>query len=479
MKNIKKHLSLVLTTICLMVGGGCGAQQTQGSDVKKKTYEVINVNTQYVRSEHREPLPVYSLSYDCIGGRDVMPIGGWWGPYNNDSQAAINGQMYENFITDKYFKLLSDCGINTITVAPCDYYTQKAGVQKSLELSAKYNMAYYVLDSAVTTEDDDEKLKENLQEYLNHPNCAGAHFIDEPGVEKFDWIAEYYERFYSFGFENKYLWTNMLPIGGKYSSSGKNVPYEEYIATYLDSVKPAFLSVDHYIFKQPDQGNANMVNYFKSLSILRRLTQEREIPFFYLLQAGDQWGSRDIGIYPSESELIWNVNTVLAYGAKGFGYYCLIQPVSYTNLSDTDRIFNNSGLIGAAGNVNRWYYYAQKVNKQVAACDHVLMNATSCGLMGVGTLFNSNVTVGEDVLESFRELKSIDAKEALVGCFDYNGKTALWVVNNSVTEKQNITLNFDAKYGYEVTQRAQRIDIAAETFTLTLEAGEAVLVVLK
>ena len=33
------------------------------------------------------------------------------------------------------------------------------------------------------------------------------------------------------------------------------------------------------------------------------------------------------------------------------------------------------GLFGANGNINRWYYYAQKINVQIDAVDEILMNA--------------------------------------------------------------------------------------------------------
>ena len=82
-------------------------------------------------------------------------------------------------------------------------------------------------------------------------------------------------------------------------------------------------------------------------------------------------------------------------------------------------------------------------------------------------------------MDHFRELTGVDAGDALVGCFDYKGGTALYVVNNSVTTKQEITLNFSDRYGYDVTQRARTVSVAGDSLTLTMEAGEGVLVVLR
>ena len=66
-----------------------------------------------------------------------------------------------------------------------------------------------------------------------------------------------------------------------------------------------------------------------------------------------------------------------------------------------------------------------------------------------------------------------------MGCFDYNGGTALYVTNFNTTEKKQVTLHFDNNYAYEVIQRAQSANVYGKAITLTLEAGEGALVVVK
>ena len=68
---------------------------------------------------------------------------------------------------------------------------------------------------------------------------------------------------------------------------------------------------------------------------------------------------------------------------------------------------------------------------------------------------------------------------ALVGCFDYNGKTALFVVNNSITEEGEISLTFDHKYNMKVTQDAVTRTENGNSLTLHLGFGESALVVLE
>jgi hypothetical protein len=90
------------------------------------------------------------------------------------------------------------------------------------------------------------------------------------------------------------------------------------------------------------------------------------------------------------------------------------------------------------------------------------------------------VHYGKDLIKSnsFRDLNGVTGN-ALVGCFDYNGKTALYVVNNSITEEGQISLTFDHKYNFEVIQDAASRTENGDALTLDLGIGEAALVVLE
>ena len=105
------------------------------------------------------------------------------------------------------------------------------------------------------------------------------------------------------------------------------------------------------------------------------------------------------------------------------------------------------------------------------------MNSRNMGVIPVGEK-PSNMVLEPEKLATFRELVSVEADNALVGCFDYFGKSAFYVVNNDTTVKQSIKLNFDDNYGYEVIQRAVSKQTGGKQLSLTLETGEGVLVVL-
>jgi hypothetical protein len=80
----------------------------------------------------------------------------------------------------------------------------------------------------------------------------------------------------------------------------------------------------------------------------------------------------------------------------------------------------------------------------------------------------------------FRELVEVSENaSSFVGCFDYQGKTMLYVVNNSWDQTAEITLGFDNTYAYEITQRAETEEVVGKKFTLKLLPGEGAMVRLK
>ena len=145
---------------------------------------------------------------------------------------------------------------------------------------------------------------------------------------------------------------------------------------------------------------------------------------------------------------------------------------------------NKVAIIGANGNITRWYYYVKRANEQIQAIDEYLMNSASEGVIIHGTTARKNIIGDNNSYETimsenkFRELTGIKGDDCVVGCFDYKGGTALYVVNYSRLKKGNILLEFNNKYRYTVIQRAQTADVVGTSIPLTLDTGEGALIVL-
>lgn len=487
-------ISIALSSVIMMLCGaiGCTAGEAGGQGDMEKFLPA----TKYVKAERWESVPCNTLSFEIIGGKDVMPIGAWWAPYDTAGN-IMNGQQLPNYlgedrgVEDRYFKLAKDAGINVFTVSPSSVPDNLDANITLLEKCEKYGIGAFVYDTRFNQKS--RELLENMNQYLNeydfinYESAIGVHVLDEPTANKFDDLAEIYKAYDKLGIDDKYLYTNMLPSlyglrGGNYAGAGNaEIDYETYLREYLDKVSTKFLSYDYYCIESANTGSVNYPDYFKNLEIVRRLAKEYEIPFWAFALAGGQHEETAYEtkpVFPDEAELLWNVNTSLAYGAKSIQYFCFIQPQQFTMTPNGGRDFTRNGMIGAMGNLNQWYYYAQKANQQIQAIDHILMNSENLGIIRGGEVAEGCIN-GDVVLNNFRELQSVQGGHYIIGCFDYYGATALYIVNNSVTEKENLTLNFSDKFGYDIYQRAQKFSAAGKSVKLALEAGEGVLVTLR
>ena len=229
---------------------------------------------------------------------------------------------------------------------------------------------------------------------------------------------------------------------------------------------------------------------YNVLAQYRLYSKKYGVPFWRMLQAGGQWNDELQWIeskdpYPSEGELLYDVNMALCYGAKAIQYFPLIQPFHFSyEKGGTYDFTNRNGLIGADGNLTRWYYYAKRANTQVQAVDEYLMHSSSEKILVHGDkAIEAIITAGkptDDIVAAgdYRQLKSVSGDDAIVGCFNYKGKTALYVVNYSRTEKANVNLSFDKNnYRYTVIQRGETADVVGGQIPLTLDAGEGALIV--
>lgn len=467
MKKKYKNGVIFLTVCALGMGllSGCAGEDKQNK----------------VTVEPMEKEESYGVSFDIMGGKDVMPIGGFYGPYN--AKGSVNANDYPNYLTDDVYEKLSDAGINLIVQS---YISGDTYIQDALDLGEKYGIGLMVPDSTLSNPDiagkkSDLELAEILTNWRNHPAYCGLHVVDEPGSEvyyseganggRMETYAELCTRLSDK--LDAFQYVNLLRC---YSENVKD-PFELYLQQYLDTCAPQVVSYDYYPFHD-DTGTTSL--YFWNLATMREYTQKAGIPFWTFVQAGGNWGAvNPEEYYPSEGELDWNVNTCLAFGAQGIEYFPVIQPQEFGYNADSGEWdMEVNGLLGVMKNKNRWWYYAQNINRHIAAIDEVLMNSVNKGVIAVGGAekYLSDIRDARIEGNSWRELASITG-DAIVGCFNYQGKTALYVVNYDTEYAQKIPLTFQDTYNIKVVQDTKESYVKADQLTLDMKAGDGVLLV--
>lgn len=455
----------------------------------------------YAVSEKTTPVAYKSVYFDFLGGKDVMPIGGFFGPYVSH-EVVINCENFPDYYSDDIFQKIADSGVNAIV-----YYntvTEDATL-KLLEQGEKFGVGIFVKDEELNPLLDDytamahtfvpedidmNEFSRRMLEYAEYDSCLGLHVRDEAFTYHLDELKGIFDAYNSLGFHNKHVISNTIGYMGSnnvYTGWQYVITAEEYYEKFFETGCTTF-STTMYPYDETDEDKA-LEDMLDGLSINREMANKYDVPLWRMLQAGAQWNDAGAWIesapepYPTEGQMLLDVNAALTYGAKGIQYFPLIQPTWFSKAEDYSRDYDRNGLIAANGEPTRWYYYAQKANKQIAAVDHVLMNSANMGVIVHGSYamqtMGDAATHPEYIDGAFRQLRSVSGSDALVGCFDYNGGTALYVTNFNTTEKKQVTLHFDNNYAYEVIQRAQSANVYGKAITLTLEAGEGALVVVK
>ena len=471
-------MSAILIMVMIPSLGGCG------SDNNVETVNKANqVNKDKIAvMEPMELEEVYSYSFDFIGGADVMPIGGYYGPI--PSTSSTNGIAMPNYITDEIFEAIAGCGVNVIVRSEVDYNLTPENVIKSLELGEKYGVGVTVWDRGLTYKEENgdtlSTMDARLQKYCNYPSFVGIYAVDEPNTAYYSMggssgmISSYAPRINALAELDVWTFGNLLPC-----ARSKKEQYTQYVEEWLSTCNMKMLMWDRYVH---DEG-VSVANYFYNMSFCREKAEEYKIPFWPFVQAGTHWESSGKDVteyYPDEGQVLWNVNTCLAYGAKGIAWFPLLQPRSFSRAASKAYDFERNGLIGAAGNKNRWWYYAQVANRQIAAIDEVLMNSVSKGVIVTSEKAKEDNVESSCIMKgtSWRELTNVTG-DAMVGCFNYKGKSAFYVVNYDMEYAQHINLEFGDNYRFTVIQDAETSKCQGNMLKLTMKPGEGALVVME
>lgn len=439
-------------------------------------------------------LPEYTERSDRWSfSEDVMPIVGYYGPLmqsvNADGNIVdVNGVTAYDNVTDKVYKAIAESGVNTISYIESGYSAANyATTMRNLKLASKYGLGVSV-NCGVSADATDVDYAKYISKFSHFTSFRGLFIKDEPSTELLKDLTA--RSTMANKYANLYGYINLYPT---YVSSTVVPDYEAYVDEYCSTCNPKMLSWDHYVmqnYKNYSNKTLALQRYFNNLNIIRTAALKHEIPFWGFLQTGDANGYSGNSTYVgTKEEMMWNLNTQLAYGAKGIQYFTLVQPnfYSYSNVENLTFDYNSGGLVGANGEKTQYYYHAVAANKQITAVDHILMNSDSKEILAIGTNAKSHTGISKS---SYGSVTGVSTNEsgtgwfkttdgAVVGCFDYNGKEAYYIVNYDLADTHDITVTFNATHKYATYSATQNGEAGSgSSYTASLKAGEAVLIVL-
>ncbi len=444
----------------------------------------------------------------------VMKISGFFSP-----TAAL--------IKDETYATLKGAGVNHIIetdIAYTDDALARYRIYQELAFAQKYGLSVTVKDGRLDTIGKNNEVttadyvKQCVANYKGYQSFESLFICDEPKSSTFpmttvwkdstthslDRYKSVAEAIVAAGYKG---WSNAFSMTGTmynntYNSDAKyynRYAYYQYLGSIVDTFKLDFISSTFYPFSE----DGLLERYFTTLAMLKDTAEKKSVSYRTFIQAGEGFNDISLGAYTdaafTEAQFKWNANMNLAFGTSALEYFPLVHPDSFANFSDGSCA---SGLIDSKGNLTKFGEWATEVNTQAAAADEILLNASNEGYMSTGGYAKSvatdtvkNVNMNTDRTSSEKITNTIyssyegatvtasdTANGAFTGCFeitsgDYAGKYAMYIVNYSDVNTNTIKVNFDASKEVTAIYQGVKTTQTGSTYTATLAAGDAVLVV--
>jgi hypothetical protein len=399
---------------------------------------------------------VFAVSAASAAAYPEFLISYWCGP----PAAETNLERYRQ---------IADCGMN-VAMPPIDKTDLKTN-RKILDLCQQVGIRAMIQDDRVGELLDEKKgsgkspqmekaLDAIMADYSSHPSLAGYYIIDEPGARMFPQLGRINQ--YMLRKDPKHLpYINLFPNYANAEQLGTKT-YEEHVALYIATVKPALVSYDHY-----QQMFGRETVYFTNLEIIRKHCLEGRLPFVQIILSIPHFGYRN----PSEADMRWQIYTSVVYGARGIMYF------TYWYWKDCAQ---GPAIITAEGKPDVKYDIVRRLNARLKALGPLLMRLESTGVYHTGP-----VPPGARPLAGDNLVRQAAGGNMVIGCFrDSSSRQYVMAVNKTFGDRFTAKLTMGprpvsaSEISQETGQPLEAAPLKEKTLEVPLEAGEGKLYLL-
>jgi hypothetical protein len=280
-----------------------------------------------------------------------IPIMTWPGP----DASLLNAEA---------FRLVAEAGFSV----NMSFLGGREANLKALDLARAAGLHLMVQDDRVSKLVEDASLPLDVltrvaADYGRHPAFYGYCITDEPNASKFERLSAIVRRLKELDPAHP-AYINLFPTYANEQQLGTPT-YEEHVARYLDTVRPPFLSFDHY----PVTRSGLRPDYYRNLEVVRRMAMERGL---------DLWAFTLVtphAVYPPPAigHIRLQLWSDIAYGAKALQYFTFVTP------GGTDFDWG-SGLVDKQGRPGPAYPLARQANAEVRRVEGLILRWKSAGV---------------------------------------------------------------------------------------------------
>jgi hypothetical protein len=215
-----------------------------------------------------------------------------------------------------YMRGMRECGMNVaglVEVAQLDMARQ-AGLKCLV-----WDPACHAGDAecALTDEEITRRVEALAARIKGRPEVMGVYLRDEPSARVYPGLARWTAAVKK-ALPGLIPYINLFPNYASPEQMGV-ATYDEYVAKFVEIVKPPFISYDHYALM--DDG-ALRDGYFQNLEAVRRIALSNNLPFWNIVLSNAHFHYAE----PSDGGMRFQAYTTLAYGAKGISYFTYLAP---------------------------------------------------------------------------------------------------------------------------------------------------------
>ncbi|MCK5852135.1 hypothetical protein KAH27_03810 [bacterium] len=351
----------------------------------------------------------------------------------------------ENYISVERMNEAADAGIDFII--PLGPPKSKEENISLLNIAHKANIKMFISDkrcslvfmdgySDIVVNED--TVNNVANDYRDYPALFAYDIMDEPACKHFEELGKTVELFKKYDSYNL-AFINLFP-GYVFPETLGTLTFEEYVTKYIEVVKPSVFCYDHYPIRVEKSGKGCFSSFcmdnadsgwYDDLEIVRRETRKAKIPFWMFIQST---GIKNYLRIPKRTEILWQANTALAYGARGILWFCYWTPDSATE----PYLY---AMIDKGGNRTELYDYVRKENRFLKKAGNELLEYDNAE---IARYKNSKIISGTSSIVTMVG----NDYNIVIGTFIKNNKIRIVCVNDDVNNQTKFSIILSQNYKF-------------------------------
>ena len=318
------------------------------------------------------------------------------------------GPQGQDLCNEEYIKKIAECGFTSVPVESWEPAINKT----ALGYLRKYGMtcsalADYRIQNALAISDQttiDNLIGEVVAEYKDYNDVIKGWLLrDEPSATDFPALGRVVDAFRRIDPDRETM-INLFPTYASTEQLGTKT-YQEHLDKFISTVKPSYLSYDHYHF----QKNTTRKGFFENIEIIRDTAIANKIDPMLIILLTEHMSYADLTKYQIE----WEVNMCLTYGMKRISYFTFWLCQSLLDQGWSDACMDTTGKIYPH------YYDVQEINKWLLPLGTELFDKTSTAVFHTRSKGGGSFEAGCEKYESYGDLGEVEADASVViGFFD-------------------------------------------------------------